>query len=412
MAHSSMMRIDDNDLIIEYLESRSETMTEYVKNNKNKIFSLWFKNLTHSDLTNRGKRNGSQEGLDKNYLYYLSVKEMVEIEKNNDKPFESAKQSNIGLTDDFYKDLGMPRLQRRIGPQKTQHSHIRVNDYAQVLIVNDTIKYFTADYSNKVMSKLGKEKQWDSNETITLNDGDFTEIQLTEAIHGLGTADDIEFHKLRLSMFCNDTILLLIEHGETNKLFIMLEKNPRFFTIIGETNATWEKYITIQKNQEKGKLESKQQLPIQDEKSRNQQAAWKIQLAKEMMNYTTHEGEVFCPFTSISADFNSVPMLFIASHIKRFSDSDSEQAYDINNGLLLCANADALFDKHMITVGEDKKLIFSFLISNDFVLRQKLLLNQPIFEMILNEKRMEYMADHRKIFYEKEEERKKTAVSL
>ena len=103
-------------------------------------------------------------------------------------------------------------------------------------------------------------------------------------------------------------------------------------------------------------------------------------------------------------------MLFIASHIKRFSDSDCDEAFDINNGLLLCANADALFDKHMITVDENKKLIFSFLIDNDYMLKQKLLLNQPIFEIVLNEKRMEYMKDHREIFFKKEQERKRMSV--
>ena len=51
---------------------------------------------------------------------------------------------------------------------------------------------------------------------------------MTEAIHGLGTADDEEFHKLRLSMFLNDTIIFLIEHcEERNKLFIMLEKKDK-----------------------------------------------------------------------------------------------------------------------------------------------------------------------------------------
>ena len=125
-----------------------------------------------------------------------------------------------------------------------------------------------------------------------------------------------------------------------------------------------------------------------------------------MMNYTTHEGEVFCPFTQISADFESLSMLFIASHIKRFADCDALEAYDVNNGLLLCANADALFDKHMITVDENKQLVFSFLIEDNLQLRHKLLLNQPIFNLILNDKRMEYMKEHRRIFYLKEKERK------
>lgn len=409
MGHSLVNFIDEKEIIIDFLDSRSQTITNYIKNS-NSHFSLWYKNLSHSDLTNRGKRNGSQEGLEKNLLYYLSVKEMQDIEIANKKPFESAKQSNIGMTDAFYKDLGIPRLQRRVGPQSTQHKHIVLNDTVDVFLVNDTISYFTMEYTQKVMQKLCKSTDWDISNTVNLSNGYFTPIQLTQAIHGLGTANDIEFHKLRLSMFCNDTFIVLIEHTyPRKKMYILLEKNPRFYTLIGETNIAWENYLKTKRKQEFAKITASEIIEVEDEKSRNKQSKWKLLLANEMMNYTTHEGEVFCPFTQISANFESVPMLFIASHIKRFADSDCDESFDVNNGLLLCANADALFDKHMITVGEDKKLIFSFLIDNDFMLKQKLLLNQPIFEMVLNEKRMEYMKDHRALFYQKEEQRKKGA---
>ncbi|MDE7300715.1 MAG: HNH endonuclease [Clostridia bacterium] len=408
MPYSSITFLDDREVILNYIESRSLDMFDYIQSHPDTKFTLWYKNLTHSDLTNRGKRNGWQEGLDKNLLYYLSVREMREIEEASEKPFESAKQSNIGMSDAFYRDLEMPRLQRRQGPQTTQHEHLRLNDYADVYLVNETVKYFTMEYTNKVIRKTGKSIKWDNSETVTLSGSKFTPIQITQAIHGLGTADDTEFHKLRLSMFCNDTFIVLIEHSAKKNVYVMLEKNPRFFTLVGEANQSWEQYLQVKRQQEQARITAQTVLVVEEEKSRTQQSAWKELLAKEMMNYTTHEGEVFCPFTQISADFESVPMLFIASHIKRFADSDAVEAYDVNNGLLLCANADALFDKYMITVDENKQLVFSFLIENNQQLRHKLLLNQPIFGLILNEKRMEYMKEHRRIFYIKEEERKNT----
>lgn len=406
MPASSITFIDDRDLILNYIESRSQDMYEYVLSKPQTRFTLWYKNLTHSDLTTRGKRNGWQEGLDKNLLYYLSVDEMRDIEEASKKEFESAKQSNIGMSDAFYADLDMPRLQRRKGPQTTQHEHLQVNDYADVYLVNDTVKYFTMEYTKRVIAKTGKKVKWDDDETVTLSGLKFTPIQITQAIHGLGTADDTEFHKLRLSMFLNDTFIVLIEHTDVKSVYVMLEKNPRFFTLIGETNESWERYLLVKKQQEQAMITVQTGLTVEEEKSRAQQSAWKDLLAKEMMNYTTHEGEVFCPFTQISADFESLSMLFIASHIKRFADCDAIEAYDVNNGLLLCANADALFDKHMITVDENKQLVFSFLIEDNLQLRHKLLLNQPIFNLILNEKRMEYMKEHRRIFYLKEAERK------
>lgn len=405
--NKSTIRLDEVVQIKDYLASRTISMSEYIEQHSESTYILWSKNLTHSDLVTRGKRSGAEQSLDKNLLYYLSSTEMKIIEENTGKLFESAKQSNIGLPKRFFDDINVEKLDRRKGHQKTQHPHKSLNEQAEVYLVNDTIKYFTMSYTKKVFDGLEKTTRWNDKDTVSLEDGSFTSIQISQAIHGLGIAEDKEFDKLRSSMFLNDTIAVLIEkRRDSIKLFFMLEKNPRFFTIIGETNATWEKYLLLSKQQERRDIDIQQGLTEKEEKSRKQQYAWKTLLAKEMMNYTTHEGEVFCPFTQINADFETVPMLFIASHIKRFVDSDTTEAYDVNNGLLLCANADALFDKHMITVDENKKLKFSFLLENNWQLKQKLLLNQPIFELILNEKRMEYMAEHRNMFEEKELKRR------
>ena len=276
---NSTIFIDDEAQIISFVQSRSASMSDYMQKS-NSRFTLWHKNLMHSDLTNRGKRNGGKEGLDKNYLYYLSVEEMEKIQEQfPDKPYESAKQSNIGMPMQFYVDLGIPRLERRKGKQETQHSHVKVNDYADVMLVNDTLEYFTQDYTGRVLKRLGKyARLFCSKNDVNLNkEAPFTDIQLTEAIHGLGTADDEEFHKLRLSMFLNDTVIFLIEHKkERNNLFIMLEKNPRFFTLAGVSDSAWEKYIATQRRQEVAEIKGKQQLDAaEDEKSRRLQSAWK-----------------------------------------------------------------------------------------------------------------------------------------
>jgi len=405
--------LDDPKQIEMFIQSRSEKMYSYYKGSKSR-FTLWSKTLTHSDLTNRGKRNGTREGLDKNYLYYLSVDEMEKIQEQfPDKPYESAKQSNIGMPVSFYVDLGIPRLERRKGKQESQHEHVRVNDYAEVLLVNDTLEYFTQDYTGRVLKRLSKyTRLFCSKNDVSINEkSDFTSIQLTEAIHGLGTAEDEEFHKLRLSMFLNDTIIFIIEHGEVrNKMFIMLEKNPRFFTLAGVSDTAWEKYVTTQRKQEIASIKGKETLDAsEDEKSRKLQSAWKDKLAKEMMTYTTEEGKVLCPITGISADFDAFSMLFVASHIKRHADcANDKESFDVNNGLLLSANADALFDKYMISVNEDKELMFSFLLETDYDLRNKLLLNQPIFKFVLNEERMKNLAEHRKVFLQKEADRKRS----
>jgi len=49
--------------------------------------------------------------------------------------------------------------------------------------------------------------------------------------------------------------------------------------------------------------------------------------------------------------------LLIASHILPWSKSDKEQKLDPENGILLSPNADALFDKHLITFDLNGQLL-------------------------------------------------------
>lgn len=51
--------------------------------------------------------------------------------------------------------------------------------------------------------------------------------------------------------------------------------------------------------------------------------------------------------------------MLIGSHIKEWSASSDEEKLDVNNGLLLCAHHDALFDKHLISFDNAGKLIVS-----------------------------------------------------
>ena len=53
MAHALVNYLEDKNLIIDFLDSRSQVMSNYVSNS-NSRFSVWYKNLAHSDLTNRG----------------------------------------------------------------------------------------------------------------------------------------------------------------------------------------------------------------------------------------------------------------------------------------------------------------------------------------------------------------------
>lgn len=407
--NSNMFILENKNKIEDFIEKISVDMFDYVKASKNN-FVLLYKYLTHSDLATFGKAT-KKDSLVDNFLYYINEDNMKTVEQKTGKPFQTAHQSCIGLSKEFYKKIGIPN---------PRDSDIYlINDYMEVYLVNSSLEYFNSKYTKMVFDKLCKQiigrkiKSWDfSKLDLNLNNTNFTPIQLHVAVHGLGMQMDDEFHKLRHHLFRGDTFMLLCEiiPNKQNKLFIVVEKNPIFFSIIGLTNKSYENYQKRVRERliKQALLNNMAESEAENEVTRAQQAAWRNELACEMMGYTQENRQIFCPFTFITVNFDDLGALFVASHIKGFSDKNTAEAekYDINNGLLLCANADALFDKHLITINENKELVFSFLLDNDIILKQKLLLMQPIFQPILNEKRMKYLAYHHAVFEELEKKRR------
>lgn len=92
----------------------------------------------------------------------------------------------------------------------------------------------------------------------------------------------------------------------------------------------------------------------------------------------------------------------IASHIKPCSDCLKEhredQAYDVDNGLLLSPTADSYFDKKDISFTDDGRILTGKNVADavraDF---EKYRLD----EQILNERRKQYLAYHRRLFEQK-----------
>ncbi|UOR65040.1 HNH endonuclease [Helicobacter pylori] len=408
----NIYRVESFEKIQEIIIDKSQSLYDYMDKYKSSRYILYYKMLSHSDLPNFAKMK-NDESLDKNLLYYLSAKEMREIEQRENRKFEVAKQSNIGMSIRFWKDLDMPIPRDSVKKRKViGEDHLKINDYAKVFLVNDVLENFHFDDTLKIFEKLHKNfnpKQFNAN-TMSyqiLNNQAFTPIELRQAVHGIGMNQDVEFNKLRHNLFKNDLLYLLIEKTQTQKnLFIMPFRNPLFFSLLGVTNSKWQIYQE-QKLKRENNLITKSPTPFQEEKiQRQHQNKWREALAFEMMNYTTIDRSVFCPLTYIEADFDDMKTLFRASHIKGYSDCDEEEKYDLDNGLLLIANADALFDKHFITIDENKQLKFSYLLENNHKLKSQLNLNNGIFKDILNDRRMQYLAYHRKIFEEKEQERK------
>lgn len=89
-----------------------------------------------------------------------------------------------------------------------------------------------------------------------------------------------------------------------------------------------------------------------------------------------------------------------ASHIKEWSDSSREERIDANNGLLLCANHDALFDRHQISF-EPNTGDICISASIDAEQREALNLSDS-FNLSMSDRMKSYMQIHYKKFTDKE----------
>ena len=105
----------------------------------------------------------------------------------------------------------------------------------------------------------------------------------------------------------------------------------------------------------------------------------------------------------------SMKSLLIASHCKPWKISNNKERLDINNGLLLCANHDALFDKGLIAFNNDGKIIISNTINKE---EYKLINIAEDIKINLDDGQVPYIAYHReKQFIDNKIESKEIEVS-
>ncbi|MDU1116020.1 MAG: HNH endonuclease [Clostridium butyricum] len=84
--------------------------------------------------------------------------------------------------------------------------------------------------------------------------------------------------------------------------------------------------------------------------------------------------------------------ILIASHIKEYANCKNNEHIDLQNGLLLCANHDKLFDKHLISFDAEGKIIISDSISlknyDSLEINESTIIDKELFKE-------EYMSYHR-----------------
>jgi len=119
------------------------------------------------------------------------------------------------------------------------------------------------------------------------------------------------------------------------------------------------------------------------------QRLYKNQLIHES---TEHYGGPICMLEKLDC-----PAL-IASHIRPYAKSSSEQEFDSNNGLLLSRTMDQLFDSGYISFNDDG----SIMVTREAGLSAELidhLQKYRLDSILLNDARLEYIAYHREYIY-------------
>lgn len=368
-------QLKDRDKILDALKGVSPAIVSHISSHPRADYLLVWKKITHSDLCG-GKRTSPAQGNDRNILYYLTVDEMDSMGLAL-----VAHQSNLLIPSAVYNALSVTPLKDVV---------------IEFTLVNDSAEYFTPDYTIPVVHALGKVFPWRPEEcSYVMDKGPFTSMHMTYGDHGVGTSNDPEFQALRKNVFVDDVAYFLVENlGFTKRLYIILSKAEKFYDVLSLAGKEPEPEV------------ASSEVMTTETEVRTEQDIWKDRLAEEMMRHASSDTDVFCPLTGIRGPYEKLKMLFIASHIKAYANCEEHEKYDVNNGLLLTAGADALFDKYMITISEEKDIVFSFLIADNEELKRSLCLDKEVFREIFTSERMEYIKEHRRIFLEKERERR------
>lgn len=84
--------------------------------------------------------------------------------------------------------------------------------------------------------------------------------------------------------------------------------------------------------------------------------------------------------------------VLVPAHIKPIIKSNEDEAFDVNNGLLVTGDTGNLFEKGFITIDTDGSILPSVLLSEDMHQR---LSHSRLNPQFMNEKRMDYLEYHR-----------------
>lgn len=195
------------------------------------------------------------------------------------------------------------------------------------------------------------------------------------------------------SELCDNLYSITNTHGNQNVNFVAL--NPAYNPIL----AHQIQYETISKDVNYDDIDA---ITLQNTLNNNPGAGTDIEkIVKTRVSQGSFRRLLLLERHQCNLCDISTTSVLRASHIKEWSESAREERIDANNGLLLCANHDALFDRHQISfVPDTGDIRISASIDTD----QRAALNlSDSFNLTMSDRMKAYMKIHYKKFLEKED---------
>lgn len=443
--------------ILMYVKYNSADLFEILKTNLDSAggLILFRKYLSHSDLVTKGKLGSdvkkklSKEDMMKRYkLYYQNVADLLQTWQKKDPPV--AGQSNICMGKEFYSKTNIKSYEENY---RKPRDIIGENNLT-AFIPYDTVTDFNLEDLNKIC-EVNKKNKYAGKEAEDLKNFNIEQFlvkgthllevkSLHIAAHGLGTDEDELFSYLRSFVFKGDVLNVLYDKKE-NILYLFFERNEKYYSLLAEydkaenyTPPIWRDYSEEDKKEivetlclaeiltgtsdkstctDAKLLENTDLKKLLDDyrksynktveeiiasgeipKQRWYQKKWKEVLIKADELQFNKKGAAVCAITGISGDYIKLGKFFVASHIKPYAEciknNEYGDAFDPDNGLILSANIDALFDRHLISIDESGKICAKKAVTP---IKKRIKLKQ-LDKYYLTESRKKYLSEHKKEF--------------
>jgi len=244
-----------------------------------------------------------------------------------------------------------------------------------------------------MMDKLEVFSTWMGNNS-TLSDSSI--YKYTRAVNTISKEmlDAHIIHKSLLNMSRIELDLAIIDilqndrfikkNSVGNNMYSNALKQFRYFTLDSEEDTKEEQQIVHEIAQVQTLTEIEKETII---KARVGQGKYRNSLLEK---YDTK-----CIVTGITQN-----KLLIASHIKPWAICDNNERVDVENGLILCANMDRLFDSGLITFRADGKMVVSSFVSEDNKKRLNIS-SDIVVDLHASERLLDYLEYHRDVLYVK-----------